>query len=143
MSKKFNYFHHSASFRHGAYAICCSKISIGANVVIRPGTMLFADSRENGSGITIEDDVLIGSGVHMYVNNHRYDNKELCISQQGHYPSKPIVVKKGSWIGANTVLLPGVIIGNNSVIGAGSIVTKNIPDFVVAAGSPARVLKEL
>ncbi|RUR12111.1 acyltransferase [Legionella sp. km772] len=142
-TKKFKYFHSSASFRYGAYAICCSKISIGANVTIRPGTMLFADPREGGAGITIEDNVLIGSGVHMYVNNHCFDDKNLPISQQGWYPSKPIFVKEGSWIGANAVILPGVVIGKNSVVGAGSVVTKDVPDFCVVAGVPARVIKEL
>ncbi len=141
--KKFKYFDDSASFRHGAYAICCSKISIGAHVTIRPGTMLFADPRPDGAGIIIESNVLIGSGVHMYVNNHRFDDKSLFISQQGWYDSKEILIKEGSWIGANAVILPGVSIGKNSVVGAGSVVTKNVPDFCVFAGSPAKLIKNL
>ena len=72
--QKFSYFGKNAEFRPGAYAICCSKISIGDNVIIRPGTMLFADPREGENGsITIEENVMIGSGVHMYVHNHRFD----------------------------------------------------------------------
>lgn len=142
-TKKFKYFHNTASFRHGAYAITCSKISIGSNVTIRPGTMLFADPREGGAGITIEDNVLIGSGVHMYVNNHRFDDKNSPIFSQGWYPSKPIIIREGSWIGANAVILPGVTVGKNSVVGAGSVVTKEVPDFSVVAGVPARLIKNL
>lgn len=141
---KFTYFGENAEFRPGAYAICCSKISIGDNVIIRPGTMLFADPRKGDNGsITIEENVMIGSGVHMYVHNHRFDDPKLPIIAQGHYPSKSITLKKGSWIGANAIILPGVTIGENSVIGAGSVVTHDIPPFCVAIGSPARVIKKI
>ncbi|CEK10229.1 acyltransferase [Legionella hackeliae] len=141
--KKFKYFHPTASFRAGAYAVCCSKISIGAHVTIRPGTMLFADPREGGAGIHIEEHALIGSGVHMYVNNHRFSDTTRVIAEQGWEPSKPIILKKGCWIGANAILLPGVTIGQNSVVGAGSIVTKDVPDFCVAVGAPAKIIKRL
>lgn len=111
--------------------------------MIRPGTMLFADSRENGAGITIEDDILMGSCVHFDVSNHSFSNPSITIIDQGHLDSKPIVVQKGSWIAANTTILPGVTIGKNAVVGAGSVVTKSIPDNVIAAGNPARVLKTI
>ncbi len=140
---KFKYFADSAEFRPGAYAITCSKISIGNRVVIRPGTMLFADSRENGAGITIQDDVLIGSCVHFYVSNHNYSSPSIPIIDQGHFDSIPIVVGKGSWIGANSTILSGVTIGKNAVIGAGSVVTKSVPDNVIAAGNPARIIKNI
>jgi acetyltransferase-like isoleucine patch superfamily enzyme len=141
--KKFLHFDDTAQFRPGAYAVCCSKISIGKRVVIRPGSMLFADPRENGAGIIIEDNVVIGSGVHIYVANHRFDNSNIPIIDQGHYPSKKIVLKDGCWIGANTVILPGVTIGTNAVIGAGSVVSRNIAPRTVAVGSPARVIKKI
>ena len=141
--KKFKHFSDSSEFRPGAYAISCSKISIGKRVVIRPGSMLFADSRVNGASITIEDDVLIGSGVHFYTVNHSFDNIEIPIIDQGHSESKAVIIKKGSWIGANAIILPGVTIGENTVIGAGSVVTKSIPPNVVAAGNPAKIIKLL
>lgn len=141
--KKFKYFGEGAEFRPGAYAIACSRISIGKNVIIRPSTMLFADPRIDGAEIIIEDEVLVGSGVHFYVNNHRFDNIQNPISKQGHYDGKSIVVKSGSWIGANSIILAGVIIGHNSVIGAGSVVTKNVPDYSVAVGNPAKVVKQI
>ena len=141
--QKFRYFADNAEFRAGAYAIACSKISIGKNVIIRPNTMLFADPRIDQKGfISIEKDVLIGSGVHIYVANHRYD-KQGNIIEQGHYDAKNVVLKEGCWIGANTIILPGITIGKNAVIGAGSVVTRNIPDREVWAGNPARIIKNI
>jgi acetyltransferase-like isoleucine patch superfamily enzyme len=138
--KKFKHFHETAEFRPGAYAVFCSMISLGARVVIRPGCQLMADSFE---GITIEDDVMLGAGVHIYVNNHRFSDPAIPIIDQGYFPSHPVVLEKGCWIGANTIVLPGVTIGRNAVVGAGSIVTRNIPARVVAVGSPARIVKEI
>jgi acetyltransferase-like isoleucine patch superfamily enzyme len=141
--QKFNYFHDTAEFRPGAYAICCSAISIGENVVIRPGSMLFASTGEQGAGIIIDDNVLIGSGVHIYVTIHKYDDATIPIIDQGFFDSKKVVLKKGCWIGANCIILPGVTIGENAVVGAGSIVTHDIPARTLAVGNPARVLKEI
>ncbi|AFV98011.1 hypothetical protein B649_08495 [Candidatus Sulfuricurvum sp. RIFRC-1] len=138
--KKFLHFGDNAEFRVGGYAVFCSQIEIGNNVIIRPNTMLFADEYAK---IIISDNVMIGSGAHFYVNNHKYDDTTIPIIEQGYYPSKDILVKEGAWIGANAIILPGVIIGKNSVIGAGSIVTKSLPDGVVAAGNPARIIKTI
>lgn len=140
---KFLKFANSAEFRAGAYAIGCSKIEIGERVVIRPQCMLFGDSITSEKTITIENHVMLGSGVHIYVSNHRFDTVEIPLIDQGHYLPKPVVLKEGCWIGANTVILPGVIIGENAVVGAGSVVTKSIPPGVVAAGNPAKVIKEI
>ena len=140
--KKFMNFDITSEFRPGAYAICCSKISIGKRVTIRPATMLFA-SPDYDAKIIIEDEVLLGSGVHIYVSNHRYDNPNVPVIAQGHDKAESVILKRGCWIGANAIILPGVTIGGNSVVGAGSIVTKNIPERVVAVGNPARIIKEL
>ena len=105
----------------------CSNISIGKNVVVRPLTMMFADEF---AGITIEDNVMMGAGVHFYVNNHRFDRRDIPLIDQGYYPSLEIVVKEGAWIGANAILLPGVVIGKNSVVAAGSVVTKFLNFFL-------------
>ncbi len=141
--KKFKNFSDTSEFRAGAYAVCCSKICIGKRVVIRPGTMLFASPYDNGAGIIIEDDVLVGSGVHFYTANHSFENVNIPIIDQGHAESKEVVLKKGCWIGANVILLAGVTIGENSVIGAGSIVTKSMPAGVIAAGNPAKIIKNI
>ncbi len=140
---KFLFFGEGAEFRAGAYAICCSKISLGNRVIVRPGCMLFADPRPGGAGIVIQDDVMMGSGVHIYVHNHRFDNPDIPIIDQGYSPSCPVVLERGCWIGALTVILPGVSIGRNAVVGAGSVVTRDVPAGSVVAGSPARLIKQV
>lgn len=141
--KKFKYFADTADIRPGAYIIGCSQISIGERVVIRPGTMIHGETASLENSIIIEDDVLLGSGVHIYVENHSFDNQILSIIDQGHTQALPVLLKKGCWLGANSIILPGVIIGKNSVIGAGSIVTKSIPDYCVAVGNPAKIIREM
>jgi acetyltransferase-like isoleucine patch superfamily enzyme len=106
--------------------------------------MLFADARVNGASITIEDDVLKEFGVHFYTANHAFKNINIPIIDQGHSESRAVLIKKGSVIGANAIILPGVTIGENTVIGAGSVVMKSIPAKVVAAAcNPARIIKSL
>jgi acetyltransferase-like isoleucine patch superfamily enzyme len=142
--KKFSHFGENSEFRPYAYAINCSKISIGRNVVIRPGTMLFADSRfQNDGMIIIEDNALIGSGVHIYTANHEFRNLDKDIYYQGHQLARSVTIHHGCWIGANAVILPGVNIGRNSVVGAGSVVTKDVPERTVFAGSPAKLIKKI
>jgi len=141
--KRFKYFDDTAEFRPGAYAICCSKISIGKRVIIRPNTILAASSNNNDQGIAIEDDVLIGPGVNIFITKHKFNNPNIPIIEQGYYEEEKILLKKGCWIGANAIILPGVTIGENSVIGAGSVVTTSIPDGVVAVGNPAKVIKKV
>jgi acetyltransferase-like isoleucine patch superfamily enzyme len=145
-SEKFRHFGENSEFRPGAYAEACSKISIGNHVIIRPGSFLFADSRDGGGGIVIEDKVLLGPSIHFYTNNHKFSDPNLPIHDQD-YPcpteDDSIILKKGCWIGGGTLLLPGVTIGENSVVGAGSVVSKSIPSFVVAAGNPARVIRSI
>lgn len=140
---RFAGFGQGAEFRPGAYAIACSRIHLGERVVIRPGSMLFADPRDGGAGITIEDHVLVGSGVHIYTQNHAFSDPQTPIIDQGHEPSQAVVLRKGCWIGANAVILPGVEVGENAVVGAGSIVTRSVPPRSVVGGNPASVIKTL
>jgi acetyltransferase-like isoleucine patch superfamily enzyme len=143
---KFRNFGEGSEFRPGAYAEACSKISIGKNVVIRAGTFLFADPFPGGAGITIEDDVLIGAGVHFYTNNHKFSDPTTPILHQGYPPTTEedaIIVRQGSWIGAGVILLPGVEIGENSVIGAGAVVSKSVPPRSIFVGNPGKVIRNL
>lgn len=140
---KFRKFSDSAQFRPGAYAIGCSKIEIGNRVVVRPGCMFFGESSSQNPSIIIEDNVMLGSGVHIYINNHCFDRSDIPIIDQGYYPAEPVVLRKGCWIGANSIILPGVEIGENTVVGAGSIVVKSFPTGVVVAGNPAKIIKRI
>jgi acetyltransferase-like isoleucine patch superfamily enzyme len=97
-----------------------------------------------GGEIVIEDDVLIGPGVHFYTSNHFFSKSQLPISYQGYPPATiddSILIKRGAWIGASTIILPGVIIGENAVVGAGTIVSKAVPPYTVFAGNPGKILK--
>lgn len=140
--KKFKHFGEGAEFRPGAYAVGCSAISIGRRVVIRPGSMLFA-AAEPGGAITIEDDVLIGSLVQVYVTQHRFDDPTTPIIDQGYVPSRDVRLCRGCWIGAGACILPGVTVGENAVVGAGSVVTRDVPARTVVAGSPATVIRAI
>lgn len=140
---KFKHFDDTAEFRPGAYAVGCSQISIGKRVAIRPHTMLHGETDTLDTSIIIEDDVMIGCGVHIYVENHRFDSLDIPIIDQGHHQSELVILKRGCWIGANVIILPGVSIGENTVVGAGAIVTKSLPAGVVAVGNPAKVIREI
>lgn len=102
--------------------------------------MFFADTV--GGYIEVGDDVLFGSGVHIYTNDHAFTDKTHTIMNQGYTPSKPVIIKNGCWIGANAIILKGVTIGENSVIAAGAVVTKEVPPFSVVGGIPARIIKQ-
>lgn len=144
--EKFKCFGEGAEFRPGAYAVTCSKITIGNKVVIRPGSYLFADPREGGGGIVIEDEVLVGSGVHFYTYNHQFSDVNKTIFEQGHSEPKlsdSIILRRGCWIGAGAIILTGVEVGENAVVGAGTVVTRSVPPRVVFAGNPGRVIRNL
>ena len=90
--------------------------------------------------IYIGDHVMIGPNVVLATGTHPV-NPELRYKQAQY--NLPIHIEENVWIGAGSVILPGITIGKNSVIGAGSIVTKDIPANVVAAGNPCRILREI
>lgn len=87
-------------------------------------------------GITIEDNVQIAANVQLLSNNHDpYDRQVLTC--------RPITIRKGAWIGAGATILPGVTIGKHAIVGAASVVTKDVPDYGVVVGNPAKVIKML
>lgn len=92
-----------------------------------------------GGGIKIGRHVLIGQGVNFHAENHRFSNRNLRIDQQG-VSYQGIVVEDDVWIGSKVTILDGVVIGQGAVIGAGAVVTRSIPPYAVAVGTPARVV---
>jgi carbonic anhydrase/acetyltransferase-like protein (isoleucine patch superfamily) len=95
------------------------------------------------SGVTIEDRVLIADRVYISDIDHEYRKTELPVISQGICSKGPVLLKTGCWIGAGAVILPGVTVGRNSVVGANAVVTKDVPDYTVVGGIPARALKEI
>lgn len=93
----------------------------------------------DGGGVEIGDRVFIGPNVGIYTANHPTDVRR---REKGYEWALPVKIGNKVWIGGGVTILPGVTIGDNTVIAAGSVVTKDIPTNVVAAGNPCKVIKE-
>lgn len=96
----------------------------------------------NASRVTIGNDVLIASHVLISSENHGIDPESEIPYMHQSLISKPVMIGNGCWIGEKVIILPGVTIGNKCIIGAGSVVTHSIPDYSIAVGNPARVVKK-
>lgn len=105
-----------------------NKAVIGNNVTIKPGVQIW-------DGITLEDQVFVGPNV-------TFTNDLFPKSKNTHFELKKTLVKKGASIGANATILAGISIGENALVGAGSVVTKDIPDNEIWVGNPAKFLKK-
>ncbi len=110
-------------------------ITIGNDVYINFGCVIL-----DCGHVTIGDNTLIGPNVGLYSGNHVLDPQERA---KGGLVPKEIHVGKRVWIGGHSTLVPGVSIGDDTVIGGGSVVTHDIPSGVVAAGNPCRVIREI
>lgn len=91
--------------------------------------------------VKIGKNVMMGPEVIFYTQNHKFNDKDRTIIEQGYDIEKQIVVEDDVWIGRRVIILPGVTIKKGTVIGAGSIVTKTFPEYSVIAGNPAKVIK--
>ena len=89
-------------------------------------------------GISLEDNAFISPNVQIITENHPEQP-----SMRRNVYTKPVVIRRGAWIGASAVILPGVTVGENAIVGAGAIVTKDVPDNTIVAGNPARVIREI
>lgn len=127
---------------------CGDKINIEKNANFGNGRKI-SIGRKSGLGInckvrgplTIGDNVMMGPDVMIYVRNHATDRTDIPMCEQGSSESRQVTIGNDVWIGARVIILPGVTIGNGSIIGAGAVVTKSIPPYSVAVGNPARVVK--
>lgn len=95
-------------------------------------------------GVTLEDDVFVGHGV-MFTNDlfPRATNADGALQSEADWECVPTRVKRGASIGSNATLLCGITVGERAMIGAGSVVTRDVPDDAVVVGNPARVIKRL
>ena len=112
------------------------KIVIG-NRVTSTGMLTIAAMQE----VTIEDDVMFAANVLISDGMHGFENANEPYTYQKMWKVAPVLIKRGCWIGQNVVIMPGVTVGELSIIGANSVVTKSIPDRCIAIGAPARVIK--
>jgi maltose O-acetyltransferase len=108
-------------------------ISIGARTFVNYDSVLLDCNR-----IIIGEEVQIAPGVHIYTATHPVD---AMTRRSGLEYALPVVIGAGAWLGGGTIICPGVTIGENTVIGAGSVVTRSLPADVVAAGNPCRIIR--
>lgn len=113
------------------------KVKIGKNCYIGFFFSLLA-----GDDIEIEDDVLVASNVLISSENHSINPEDEKSYMDQDLLVSPVRIGQGTWIGEKVIILPGVTIGKKCVVGAGSIVTKSIPDYSIAVGNPARIIKK-
>ena len=113
-------------------------ISICDYVHIQPNCKLFAE----GDEIKIATGTILAHNIQIFTRNHNYNSDDLkYLPYDERFNSKKVVIGKYVWIGANVLILPGVNIGDGSVIAAGSVVSKDVPKCAVVAGNPAKVVK--
>ncbi|TWP29441.1 sugar O-acetyltransferase [Apibacter muscae] len=108
-------------------------IRLGKKVFINSGCM-FMDR----GGITLEDGVFIGPNVSLITENHAEEPH-----LRHNVYTKPIYIKQNAWVGAGAIILPGITIGENAIVAAGSIVTKNVADNTIVAGNPAKPIRKI
>ena len=107
------------------------RIRIGDRVFLNAGTVVYSEV-----AVTIGDDVALANEVYvMDTSSHGIEG--------GDAKAAPVTIGNGTWVGARSIVLPGVTIGSRVVVGAGSVVTRDVPDDVMVAGNPARVIRPL
>lgn len=136
--------------------IAGDRVTIGKHAIIRPSNIYGGSIGEglkigNNSNIgpfayigcsgyiEIGDNVMISPRVSIYAENHVYDQPDMLLKDQG-VKVESVIIEDDCWIAANSIILAGVTIGKGSVIAAGSVVTKTIPPYSIAAGVPAKVI---
>lgn len=116
------------------YTDCGRNIRVGARVFINQNCTFYALA-----DIVIGDDVMIGPNVSLITSEHPVAPSQ----RRAYLLGKPIVVERGVWIAAGATVIGGVTIGENSVVAAGSVVTRDVPANTLVAGNPARVLRSI
>lgn len=137
------------------YALCKHIFaSIGENVLIKRNAYFgdgskieIGDNSQIGINCIMDNDIKIGSNVTMgpdviiYTSSHEYKDLGIPINQQGEKEHRQVVIGNNVWVGARCIILPGVTIGDNSIIGANTVVTKNVPKNAIFCGMEGRVVK--
>lgn len=111
--------------------VCADQVTIGKNVIVMGGSLMMSRG-----GITIDDDAMIAANVQLISNNHDLHDHALLVC-------KPVHICRNAWIGAGATILPGVTVGENAVVAAGAVVTKDVAPNTVVGGNPAKLLKTI
>jgi acetyltransferase-like isoleucine patch superfamily enzyme len=110
-------------------------VRIGDRCLIGKGSGIVGHER-----VVVGDDVFTGHYVYITDANHGYEDTRVPPGRQ-FAPSQPVTIGDGAWLGHGAIVLPGAVVGRHAIVGAGSVVTGSLPDFCVAVGNPARVIR--
>jgi len=124
----------NVNVERGAYIGSGATISVGSNSGIGINAWV-------ARGTIIGSNVMMGPDVIIFSRNHRISRTDLPMAEQGYDEDKPVRIGDDVWIGARVIILPGITVGSASVIGAGAVVTKDVPGGVIVAGNPARIVR--
>lgn len=113
-----------------------SKIKVGENVSINRGCEFYPVLLAEGGTITIGNNVAFGPNVKIFAGGHDYKTVDLITT------AAPVLICDDVWVGGNTTILQGTTLGRGVIIGAGSVVTRDIPPYSIAVGNPAKVIKK-
>lgn len=111
--------------------VCANQVKIGRNVLIMGGCLMMSRG-----GITIDDDAMIAANAQLISNNHDLYDHALLVC-------KPVHICRNAWIGAGATILPGVTVGENAVVAAGAVVTKDVEANTIVGGNPAKFIKSI
>lgn len=122
----------NVNIEHGASIT--SKLSIGDHSGVGVDCEL-------GGEVTIGNDVMMGPECIVFSRNHNFSRLDIPMREQGYLEPKPCVIGNDVWIGRRVMIMPGVTVGDHVIIVAGAVVTKDVPDFAIVGGVPAKVIK--
>ncbi len=132
--KIFKRFGHDAKINGGVYFGSGANVELGDFSSLNQGAWISNDT-------VIGNDVMMGPFVMILSGSHNFESVDLPMREQGAPDRRPVVIGDDVWIGARCILLPGVRIGSHSIIAAGSVVTKNVSDWAIVGGSPAKLIR--
>ena len=113
--------------------IWTASLKLGNNIQINPNTSIYGQVHI-GSNVMIAPNCMIAGGSHSFINTHKP------MIDQGCTIKRPIVIGNDVWIAANAIILDGIYIGDGAIIGAGSVVTKDVPSMAIVGGNPAKLI---
>ena len=125
---------------------CGKKVNIERGAVFSARTSLGdysgigINARINGT-CTIGSHVMMGAGVTVITHNHAFDRTDIPMMEQGFEEERPVVIGNDVWIGDRVIILPGVHVGDGSILAAGAVVTKDVPPYAIVGGVPAKLIK--
>ena len=123
-------------------AIVQGNVEMGTNCSVQTGSILigYGTAAEPTGRIKLGDNVRVAPNVQMIGGNHRFADPDTPIIRQG-MDNKPITIEDDVWVAGRAIIMAGVTVGKGAVIGAGAVVTKDVPPYAIVAGVPARVIK--